>query len=328
MLPASNRGVGGNLCFPDVCLTPPVGAPVPYVNLGMNATAAPFAIKTYLSCVNALNMGSIIPLTNGDQSGAMSPFMGMGMTSLGNPKIFTECLPAVNLACPATGNNMIAALGAVLIPSVTNVFYTYARAASAAEMDADMLAGIARELSVTAGPAAESAHEELLPGDAVYLSVPVFSLGLPSRVYDALRRLAPGGARALVLDLRGCPGGELAAAIELAGDFLPEGAVIAVVTDEQGDDIVYSSRREPPYTMPVLLLVDRHTASAAEVFAGSLQAHGRAVVAGERTYGKGAAQQVLPGAAAPGAHYATVATVTLPGGNAIQGTGIQPDVVV
>ena len=70
------------------------------------------------------------------------------------------------------------------------------------------------------------------------------------------------------------------------------------------------------------------TASAAEILAGCLKAHGRAVVVGERTYGKGSAQAVLPGDAGPGARYATVATFTLPDGEPVEGRGVLPDVEV
>lgn len=344
MLPATNRGAGGNLCFPDVCLTPPTGVPVPYVNIALDAAAVPFCVKTYFTFVNGLNQGSVVPLTLGDQAGAMSPFMGPGMVTVGNPKIFLEGLPAKNLTCPATGNNGIA-FGASLLPSVTNVFFTYSDGPGASELDREALSGLLRAL----GPGQEEMTRALLPGDVAYLKVPVFSAGLPARVFDLVRRassgdssLAPGGdpalarsggsssagagLRLLVLDLRGCPGGKLMAAVELAGDFLPEGAEVATLVDADGDETVYRSRSEQPYSMPVVVLVDRGTASAAEVFAGALQAHGRAVVVGERTFGKGVAQQVLPGAAGPGAHYATVASVRLPGGRVLQGAGVTPDV--
>lgn len=324
MLPASNRGAGMNICFPDVCATPPVGAPVPYVNLGMNAAAVPFAIKTYFSCVNALNQGSMIPLTLGDQAGAMSPFMGPGQVAVGNPKVFIEALPGTNLTCPATGNNMVAASGAVLVPSVTNVFFTWAGPAQPGEVSAAELSGLSRAL---AAPHDEHA-EALLPGGVAYARIPVFSSGTPARVHDLCRRASAQGMSALILDLRRCPGGELTAAIELAGDFLDEGAVIAVVVDGDGDETVYRARQARLYAFPLAVLVDAQTASAAEVFAGCLKAHGRAVVIGERTHGKGTAQQLLPGFTAPGAHYATVASVLLPGGEPIEGRGVQPDVEI
>jgi carboxyl-terminal processing protease len=78
----------------------------------------------------------------------------------------------------------------------------------------------------------------------------------------------------------------------------------------------------------LIVLVDRHTASVAELFAGALQAHGRAVVVGERTYGKGTAQKLLPGFSDPHACYATVATFTLPNGAPVEGRGICPDVEI
>ena len=131
---------------------------------------------------------------------------------------------------------------------------------------------------------------------------------------------------ALILDLRGCPGGELVAALELAGDFLPEGTLLLTATDADGDDTVHRSRHDRPYGFPLVVLVDRRTASAAEIFAGTLQVHRRAVVVGERTYGKGTAQKLLPGFSQPSACYATLATLTLPNGEPVEGRGIRPDV--
>jgi C-terminal processing protease CtpA/Prc len=75
--------------------------------------------------------------------------------------------------------------------------------------------------------------------------------------------------------------------------------------------------------MPVAVLVDAGTASAAELFAGCLKAHGRAVVVGERTHGKGEAQAVV--ASARGAVYGTVGSFTLPDGLRVQGAGVEPD---
>ncbi|HEY6462164.1 MAG TPA: S41 family peptidase, partial [Polyangiaceae bacterium] len=78
------------------------------------------------------------------------------------------------------------------------------------------------------------------------------------------------------------------------------------------------------YAFPVALLVDAGTASVAEAFAGCLQVHGRAVVVGERTHGKGDVQAVVVGPDGK-SRYATVATIVLPGGARLQGVGVQPD---
>ena len=75
MLPASNRGAGMSMGFPDVCNTPagPVTVPVPYPNIAMNAMAAPFSPNVLLTMMPALNTGSIIPMTSGDEPGVAHP---------------------------------------------------------------------------------------------------------------------------------------------------------------------------------------------------------------------------------------------------------------
>jgi carboxyl-terminal processing protease len=129
---------------------------------------------------------------------------------------------------------------------------------------------------------------------------------------------------ALVLDLRGNPGGEVSAFVQLAGDFLEPGSVIVTMTDVDGDNTVYRAQQPLPYEFPVALVVDRGTASAAELFAGSLKAHARATVVGERTYGKGGAQAVVA-SAEKGAVYGTVASFTLPDGSTVQDVGVDAD---
>jgi carboxyl-terminal processing protease len=127
----------------------------------------------------------------------------------------------------------------------------------------------------------------------------------------------------LVIDLRGNPGGDAAAAITLAGDFLDSGSVVAVLTDGDGDETVYRARGPRPRMFPLTILVDRGTASAAELFAGSLQAYGRARLVGERTYGKGVVRAVVPSADGP--RYDAVAVFRLPDGRAPQRGGLSPD---
>jgi carboxyl-terminal processing protease len=101
--------------------------------------------------------------------------------------------------------------------------------------------------------------------------------------------------RELVIDLRDNPGGEMNAFVELAGDFLEPGSEVVTVIDEEGDETVRRSWQERPYRFPVTIHVNRGTASAAELFAGCLQAHGRAQVVGGETYGKRVGQAVAVG---------------------------------
>src|SRR5262245_907327 len=129
MLPASNRGAGMNMGFPDVCNTPvgPATAPLPYPNIAMNAQAVPFSPIVKVSMMPALNMGSQIPMTIGDEAGVAHPTIkGPGRYTVGNPIVSIDGMPAINLGCPTTGNNMNNGLGAVLVPSAVNVFYCLA----------------------------------------------------------------------------------------------------------------------------------------------------------------------------------------------------------
>lgn len=306
MLPASNRGAGMNMGFPDVCLTPappsPAPIPIPYPNIAMNAMATPFSPVVKVSMVPALNMGSKIPMTSGDEGGVANPmFKQMGAYTMGNPCVFIDKLPGINLLCPTTGNNMNNPLGAVTVPSVVNVMYCR----SGSEPGALDLGGI-RALDAGMHDAPAVGGAALHPGGIATLTVARFTPDLPTRVHDALRRLEALGARALVLDLRANPGGDFDAAVRLASMFLPADSVIALVEDGDGDVVTVRTPPGVPSTIALVLLVDGGTASAAEVFAGCLQAEARALVVGAPTYGKTSVQRVIT-APDGSARYATVA---------------------
>jgi carboxyl-terminal processing protease len=326
MLPASNRGAGGNFGFPDVCLTPvgPAVVPIPYPNVALNAMAASFSPNVLFTMMPALNMGTVIPLTLGDQPGVANPtVMGPAEYTTGVFDVLVNGLPAISLTNMSTGNDMNDGLASVLVPSVTNVFLMFAggagEQAGAPDTPGEALGRLARAL-----PRDGSAVSDALLGEGVgYVRVAVFSSDVPARVYTAVRRLEAAGMRELVLDLRHNPGGELNAALELAGDFLEPGSELARVVDDDGDETVHSARGEPSYRFPLLVLVDRATASAAELFAGCLQAHGRARLAGEPTYGKGAGAALVP--LPDGSLRARTARFTLPGGRPVQGHGLVPD---
>lgn len=325
MLPASNRGVGMNFGFPDVCLTPtPVGpVPIPYPNFALNAQAVAFSPIVSVSGVNALNMGSKIPMTFGDDAGTAHPvFKQMGQYIMGNPIVMVDRLPAISLACPTMGNAGNNAVGAVIVPSAVNVFYTYADPPTSALTPQEAAAFGDAIL----GRGAETPIEASKLDDVVaLLEIRVFTTDLPSRFFAALQSIE--GAKALILDLRGCPGGDLEAAIALASEFLPEGAEVAQIEDEEGDVVSKRAAMDGDYKMPLALLVDGKTASAAEIFAASLKAHRRAIVLGERTYGKGSAQRVVPGGESAFA-YTSAARCFGPAGEAIDGVGVAPDITL
>ncbi len=326
MLPASNRGVGINIGFPDVCLTPIAGVPVPipYPNFAAHAMAAPFAATVLVAGMNGLNQGSLIPMTFGDEPGVAHPTIkGTGAFIMGNPVVMIEGLPGINLLCPTTGNNVNDGLGAVLVPDAVNVFYTYAAGDVAVPraMDARAIAEHVAPLAAT-----DRVEGRLLADGVGVIAVRVFSSDVPARVHAIVRGFEEAGLGALVLDLRGNVGGELEAAVALAGDFLENGSEIVTLTDADGDALTRSARGEPLYRLPLAVLIDAGTASAAELFAGCLKAHRRAVIVGSTSHGKGTAQRLLPPIEGAGSVYATAATWALPGGASVDGVGVRPDV--
>ncbi|AUX21310.1 uncharacterized protein SOCEGT47_017910 [Sorangium cellulosum] len=329
MLPANNKGVGMSAGFPDVCLSPALGV-FPFPNFHPNATMFPFSFNVWFSMMPALNMVSFSPITLGDQLGTLHPtFMGQGRHTVGNPRILINFVPATSLLSPRLGNNFNCMLGLQVMPSLTNVFLTYraggagdARPAGAV-MPADV-DGLLEALH-PAGSASPVERAWLGPGVG-YLRLRRFSLDVPARVHTAVAALQEEGLETLVLDLRGNPGGELTAALELAGEFLEPGSVLCRALDADGDETVYRAQHEQPCRAPLWLLVDGETASAAELFAGCLKWHRRAVVAGSRTYGKGTALTLAPDPATGAPGLAPAAMLLLPGGEPIQGTGVQPDI--
>jgi carboxyl-terminal processing protease len=150
------------------------------------------------------------------------------------------------------------------------------------------------------------------------VAIRVFSRAVPAAVHTGIALLREQGLTRLVFDLRGNPGGELPSALEVLRDLLPAGALVATLVDPDGDPIEYRARGDA-YPWPAVVRVDEHTASAAELFAGSLQAHGRARVVGRRTYGKSAARMVIAGT------FVEAGRFVLPDGVDVQGVGVQPD---
>ncbi|GAC1610568.1 MAG: S41 family peptidase [Mycobacteriales bacterium] len=157
-----------------------------------------------------------------------------------------------------------------------------------------------------------------------HITVPSFVRGSGRDVRAALARLRAERARGVVLDLRGNPGGLLDEAVETASAFLDGGRVVDYT--RRGLATVHlDAVGSGDAAIPLVVLVDGGTASAAEVVAGALQDRGRAVLVGSRTFGKGTVQEPLvlsDGSALEltVAHYAT------PAGRSVDGVGLAPDI--
>ncbi len=124
-----------------------------------------------------------------------------------------------------------------------------------------------------------------------YIPLLQFNETAAAEVTAALGELSASGATSVILDLRGNSGGMLDQAVRIAGLFLPLGAPVARQWERGGEDIRYVNERQPlAPDLPVVVLVDGASASAAEIVAGALQDHDRAVVVGSTSFGKGLVQ--------------------------------------
>jgi carboxyl-terminal processing protease len=149
-----------------------------------------------------------------------------------------------------------------------------------------------------------------------------------SQALDRLTRAAGGRLRGLVLDLRFNPGGLLDESVFVADQFLREGVIVTTRgRNGQAQDEARARAAGTRPDFPIVVIVNGYSASAAEILAGALQDHHRALIVGQRTFGKGSVQSVidLPDG---GALKLTIARYFTPSGRSIQAQGIAPDVMV
>lgn len=161
-----------------------------------------------------------------------------------------------------------------------------------------------------------------------YLAIKRFQEATHDDTVAALRALdAAGSLDALILDLRGNPGGLLDQGIRVADLFLDAGT-ITTIHGRQGSVEQHVAHASGTWTRPkIAVLVDAQTASAAEILAGALQDHGRATVLGLPTYGKGSVQTFYDLADGSGLKLTTARYLT-PRGRSLEGAGITPDVII
>jgi C-terminal peptidase prc len=161
-----------------------------------------------------------------------------------------------------------------------------------------------------------------------YLRIHDFPDGVGRKVEAALNDLRGKTIRGLVLDVRGNTGGFLDEAIRIADFFIAEGVIVSTRNrDEHENRAFRASQGGPAEDLPLAVLVDGGSASAAEVLAGTLQDHGRARLVGQTTFGKGAVNKRFPLGDGSGILLSTGAYI-LPKGRQIEGKGLEPDLRV
>jgi carboxyl-terminal processing protease len=178
----------------------------------------------------------------------------------------------------------------------------------------------------------DSVKPALKPGRIGYVRITTFNENTPATLRAALVRLqqqAGGRLAGLVLDLRNDAGGLLDASIEIAGDFLDSGTIVSTRGRRPDENRVFEAQRNGDLVrgVPIVVLINGASASAAEIVAGALQDNRRATVLGTRSFGKGSVQSIIP-VEGNGALRLTTALYYTPSGNSIQGRGITPDRVV
>ncbi len=176
----------------------------------------------------------------------------------------------------------------------------------------------------------ESIHTRTVAGKMIdnrlgYMKISNFSENTGDEFKSALNELKNSGMKGLVLDLRQNPGGVITSCVEVAGEIVPAGTVTSVIKRD-GSKEVYTSDL-PAANFPIIVLLDRNSASAAELLAGALQDTKAAIIVGETSYGKGSVQTLIPMAHNDGLKL-TIAKYYTPNGKCIDGVGVSPDVEI
>jgi carboxyl-terminal processing protease len=220
------------------------------------------------------------------------------------------------------------------------------------EVDGDSIAGASSEESTTRikGPAGtpvkltvrSDGRERVLTLRRAEVEIPVvasrmrrgiahvrlasFTSGAHGAVEEAVRDLLDKGAEGVVLDLRDNGGGLLNEAVLVSSIFVPDGEIVTTKGRSRPTRVYEASGGAIDAKVPVVVLVNGHSASASEIVTGALQDRDRAKVVGEETFGKGVFQEIEP-LSNGGALDITVGEYFLPSGRNLGGEGVEPDVV-
>ena len=175
-----------------------------------------------------------------------------------------------------------------------------------------------------------SVRSRILEPGYAYVRIAQFRLNTGKELEDELRELYAehGELKGVVLDLRNNPGGVLQASVRVVDAFIEDGSIVSTKGRLEGNDMTFSaSLATIAPDVPLAVLVNNGSASASEIVAGALQDHGRAVVMGTQSFGKGSVQTVLP-LDDTRAIKLTTSIYYTPSGRSIQAQGITPDIIV
>ncbi|MGN0333683.1 MAG: S41 family peptidase [Lachnospiraceae bacterium] len=172
----------------------------------------------------------------------------------------------------------------------------------------------------------ETVESKMLEDKIGYLAVSEFDSVTHDQYEEGLNELEDQGMEALVVDLRGNPGGNLQTVCDILDLMLPEGLIV-YTEDKNGERQDMTSDEEHQFTLPMTVLIDGNSASASEIYAGAIQDYGLGKIVGTKTYGKGVVQKIFDlkdGTCVK----LTIAEYYTPKGRNINGKGITPDVEI
>ncbi|WP_024653910.1 S41 family peptidase [Borrelia persica] len=179
----------------------------------------------------------------------------------------------------------------------------------------------------------ETIKYDVINGDVGYIRIISFNPSTNIYFKKAFEKLKLQNIKSLILDLRLNPGGYFNDAIEIANDILTEGLIVSTKSRDFKTPLEYVTREYRansshvvPLDMPIVALIDRYSASASEVLVGALKDHQRAYVIGEKSYGKGVIQRILP--FHTGGFKITHSKYYTPSGQSIHSVGIKPDLEI
>ena len=176
----------------------------------------------------------------------------------------------------------------------------------------------------------QSVKSSIKGDDVLYIRITSFSEDVDSNITKAVKEAKKKykDLKGIVIDVRNNPGGLLDQAVNVSDLFLEKGEIVSTRSRNEEDTVKYTAKPgDITDGMPIVVLVNDGSASASEIVAGALQDHKRAIILGEKTFGKGSVQTIIP-LNNNGAMRLTTARYYTPSGRSIQLKGIVPDVIV
>ena len=172
----------------------------------------------------------------------------------------------------------------------------------------------------------QSVYAKTIEDDLLYVHVTSFDQKVVEGVKEAMKE--HNGTKGMIMDLRNNPGGLLDQAVDLVDLFVDEGVIVSQKGKMKSENVSYKAHKKGSDTdTPIIVLVNGGSASASEIVSGALQDFNRSIVIGEKTFGKGSVQVVMP-VGEDEALKLTVARYYLPSGRTIQALGVTPDIIV